>query len=232
MAAVIPTLKIPKRVVHVRNITNRVLHWLMFFSVMELLVTGYYIGNPILVYGQGEAYQATIMADIRYYHFVGAMVLDVSILIRVYLSFFSLYHRDWYELMPTPGNLKGAWGIMMSYITFKRPPFFRHVDPFDGMMFLALQLFMVLQLFTGFQIYAHGLAPDYWWTQFIHLTTDWTVWAFGSLQHVRMVHHIMEWIVIAGIIVHVYIQIMKSVVWEDGHLSAIFGGYKYTNVKG
>ncbi|MBI5186397.1 MAG: cytochrome b/b6 domain-containing protein [Nitrospinae bacterium] len=231
MASIIPTPKIPKQVVRVRNATNRVLHWLVFFAVIDLLITGYYIGNPILAYGQGEAYQATIMADIRFYHFIGAMVLDICIMLRVYLAFFSLYHRDWHELMPTPGNLKGAFGIIKSYLTFRKPPFFRYVDPFDGMMFLVLQLLMALQLFTGFQIYVHGLAPDYWWARVIHFGTDWTLWAFGSAQHVRMVHHLVQWIVVSGIILHVYIQVIKTVIWEDGHISAIFGGYKYKNME-
>jgi Ni/Fe-hydrogenase 1 B-type cytochrome subunit len=220
-----------KEIVYVRNATNRILHWVMFFSVLVLLATGYYIGDPTLLYGRGEAYDSTVMADIRLYHFIGAMFLDISIMLRFYLAFFSLYHRDWIELMPTPGRLRGGLRIVKSYFTFKKPPFYLHVDPFDGLMFLTLHLFMVLQLLTGFTLYVHGLPPDWWWTKLIHLATDPVTWFFGSDQHVRLAHHMMLWIMIAGIILHVYIQVAKTVIWRDGHIAAIFGGYKFRDIK-
>ncbi len=220
-----------KELVYVRNFTNRLLHWIMFFSVIVLLATGYYIGNPTALYGQGEPWQAYTMGNIRLYHFYAAMMLDISIMIRFYLAFFSLYHRDWYEILPTPSNIMGAFRVMKSYITFSKPPFYRHVDPFDGLLFLALHLFMVLQLLTGFQLFVQGLPREYWWSKLIHLGTDWVVWLFGSDQAVRLVHHSMLWIMIVGIMIHIYIQITKTIVWRDGHITSIVGGYKYRDVE-
>ncbi|MBI5815018.1 MAG: Ni/Fe-hydrogenase, b-type cytochrome subunit [Nitrospinae bacterium] len=220
-----------KNLVYVRNFTNRLLHWTMFFSVMVLLPTGYYIGNPTALFGHGEAYNQFIMADIRVYHFFAAMALDISIMLRFYLAFFSMYHRDWFEVLPIPSRIIGAIQIARSYLTFKKPPFYRHVDPLDGLTFLCLHLFMVLQLVTGFHLYAHALPGNYWWSRLIHLGTDWVVPVFGSDQAVRNVHHLMLWITIAGIIMHVYIQVIKTIIWRDGHISAIVGGYKYRDVK-
>lgn len=220
-----------KELVYVRNFTNRLLHWIMFFSVVVLLPTGYYIGDPSIFYGQGEAYDSYVMGYVRLIHLFAAMTLDISIMIRFYLAFFSLYHRDWNELMPTPSHIRGAFMVAKSYLTFKKPPFYRHTDPFDGMMFLFLHLLMVLQLVTGFQMYVHGLAPDFWWAQTIHLGTDWIEWILGSPQMVRLVHHMTLWIMICGIMIHVYIQVTKTIVWQDGHISSIVGGYKYRDVK-
>lgn len=220
-----------KRLVYVRNFTNRLLHWTMFFAVMVLLVTGYYIGHPTAVYGQGEPYQAITMANIRFYHFIGAMFLDIAIMLRFYLAFFSLYHRDWFEVLPFPSRIIGAIQVIKSYFTFIKPPFYRHVDPFDGLLFLALHLFMVLQLLTGFQLYVHALGQEYWWAQVIHLGTDWIRVVLGGDQYVRLAHHMMLWIMISGIIVHVYIQVAKTIIWQDGHIAAIVGGYKYQDVE-
>jgi Ni/Fe-hydrogenase 1 B-type cytochrome subunit len=220
-----------KHIVHVRNFTNRLLHWIIFFAVMVLLPTGYYIGAPTAFYGQGEAAFAFTMADIRLWHFYSAMFLDIAIMARVYLAFFSMYHRDWYELLPLPGRVIGAMKIIRSYFTFEKPPFYRHVDPFDGIAFLTLHLFMVLQLLTGFQLYVHALAPGYWWANTIHMTTDWVTVVLHGDQNVRLIHHLMEWIVITGIIIHVYIQAAKTVIWRDGHIAAIVGGYKYKDVE-
>ncbi len=220
-----------KEIVYVRNATNRLLHWIMFFSVMVLLVTGYYIGDPTLILGKGEAYDTAVMADIRLIHFIGAMFLDVSIMVRFYLAFFSMYHRDWVELMPTPGRVVGAAKIATSYFTFKKPPFYLHVDPLDGLTFLTLHLFMALQLMTGFTLYVHALPMDWWWTQLLHVMTDPLTDLFGGDQNVRLTHHMMLWIMIAGIIFHVYLQVAKTIIWRDGHIAAIFGGYKYRDVK-
>ena len=220
-----------KELVYVRNFTNRLLHWTMFFSVMVLLPTGYYIGDPSLFYGQGEAYDSYVMGYVRLFHLLAAMTLDVSIMVRFYLAFFSLYHRDWYELFPSFSHLVGAFKVALSYITFKKPPFYRHTDPLDGLMFLFLHFLMVTQLLTGFQLFVQGLGPEYWWAQMIHLGTDWVELLLGSHQMVRLTHHMTLWIMITGIIIHIYVQVMKTIVWQDGHISSIVGGYKYRDVK-
>ncbi len=220
-----------KVLVYTRNFTNRLIHWTTFFSIVVLLITGYYIGEPTAVYGQGEAYNTFVMSDIRYYHFLAAMVLDVSLMTWVYLAFFSVHHKYWKDMLPGPSTLRGAWHVGKSYITFKKPAFYPHFDPFDGLLFLALILFMALQLVTGFQIYVVALPPDYWWATLIHLGTDWIEWVFGSHQNVRLVHHLMEWIMISGIIVHIYLQVAKTIIWQDGHIGQMVGGYKYKDIK-
>jgi len=121
--------------------------------------------------------------------------------------------------------------VAKCYFTFKKPPFYKHFDPFDGLLFLVLILLMVLQLLTGFHIYVLALPEDYWWAKLIHLFTDWVGWVFGSLQNVRLVHHVTEWIMLAGIIVHVYLQVTKTIIWQDGHIGQIVGGYKYRDIK-
>ncbi|MGK7346145.1 MAG: Ni/Fe-hydrogenase, b-type cytochrome subunit [Candidatus Nitrospinota bacterium M3_3B_026] len=220
-----------KQLVVTRNFTNRLIHWITFFAVIDLMVTGYYIGEPTAVYGKGEAYQATVMADIRYLHFLGAMVLDVALMVWVYLAFMSVYHRYWRDMLPTPATLWGALRVLKCYFTFEKPPFYRRFDPLDGLLFLLLILLMALQMVTGFQLYVHALAPDYWWAQLIRATTDWVTWLFGSDQNVRLVHHMTQWIMLAGIIVHVYLQVTKTIIWQDGHIGQIVGGYKYRDIR-
>jgi len=219
-----------KHLVVTRNFTNRLIHWIVFFSVVVLLVTGYYIGNPTAVFGQGEPYQAFAMANIRLYHFYAAMVLDISLLVWLYLAFYSMYHRYWRDMLPTWTNIKGAWKVLTCYFTFEKPPFTPRFDPLDGLGFLILILLMAFQLITGFQLYVDGLPPDYWFAKVIHLGTDWVSWLSGGRQNVRLLHHIVEWILLAGVIVHVYLQINKTIVWEDGHIGQIVGGYKYKDV--
>ena len=220
-----------KVLVRTRNFTNRLIHWVVFFAVIFLMMTGYYIGEPTAIYGTGEAYNEFSMAYIRLIHFYSAMVLDVSLMIWVYLAFFSMDHRYWKEMTPSGETFKGAWEVFKCYFNFKKPAFYPRFDPFDGLLFLILIIFMILQMLTGFQLYVLALPENYWWASFIHLTTDWVTWLFGDLQTVRVFHHIMQWIMLAGIIVHVYLQIAKTIIWRDGHVGQIVGGYKFRDVK-
>jgi Ni/Fe-hydrogenase 1 B-type cytochrome subunit len=116
------------------------------------------------------------------------------------------------------------------YFTFKKPPFYRHFDPFDGLLFFLLVGLMAFQLLSGLHLFAHAHPPDYWWAQVIHMSTDWLVWLLGGTQQVRLYHHMVEWIMIAGVIFHVYLQVAKTVIWQDGHIGQMFGGYKYKDV--
>ncbi len=220
-----------KHLVYTRNFTNRLIHWATFFSVMVLMVTGYYIGEPTALYGTGEAWNSSVMADIRLYHFYAAMVLDTTLLVWVYLALNSLFHKYWRDMLPTPHVIKGAWEVFKCYFTFRKPKFYPRFDPLDGLLFLALILLMALQMLTGFQLYVHALGTEYWWAKVIRLSSDWVTVMFGGDQNVRVVHHIVEWIMLAGIIVHVYLQVAKTIIWEDGHIGQIVGGYKYRDVK-
>ena len=219
-----------KVLVYTRNFSNRLIHWITFFAVIDLLITGYYIGSPTAIYGQGEASDAFIMADIRYLHFLGAMVLDVTLMVWLYLAFFSMYHTYWKDMIPTVSTIFGAIRVARCYFTFEKPPFYRRFDPLDGLLFLFLILLMAGQMLTGFQLYVQGLPQDYWWAKVIHLGTDWVAVVLCGGQNVRLAHHMMEWIMVAGIIVHVYLQVAKTIMWQDGHIVQIVGGYKYRDV--
>ncbi|MFW2331487.1 MAG: Ni/Fe-hydrogenase, b-type cytochrome subunit [Nitrospinota bacterium] len=220
-----------RQIFFVRNVTTRVIHWVMFVAITILMLTGYYIGDPTFFYGQGEAYNQTVMADIRLIHFVAAIVMSVSLLLRLYLAFFSNFNRDWFELMPTKDRLTGAKDIFKSYFNFKTPPFYYHTDPLDGLIFLAFFIIGMLQIGTGFALYAAGLSLDYWWGSLLRIATLPIYWILGTDQNIRLVHHLFLWVMLGGVITHVYMQVAKTLIWRDGHIAAIFGGFKFRNVK-
>ncbi|MBF0275652.1 MAG: Ni/Fe-hydrogenase, b-type cytochrome subunit [Nitrospinae bacterium] len=211
--------------------TIRFLHWSVFFSTVFLVITGFYIADPVLLFGQGEAYQAFVMAKVRFIHFISAIILDVSFLVRLYLAFFSTFHADWNEVIPTPKNFKEAIEESRYYWTFKGTlKEYRWVDPMDGIHFFGLHLVLVLQLFTGFAIYVSGIELTTGimglWATTLHIATDWTLWAFGGLPGVRLVHHVTMWLVVVGAFIHIYTQIWKTIKLKRSDMSSIIGGYK------
>ena len=218
-------------IVQTRTSLVVLMHWLIVLSTVVLVFTGLYIANPFLIFGQGEAYQTFIMAKIRFIHFISAIVLDVSFLVRVYLSFFSTFKCDSCEVLPTPTNIKKALKEVKYFWTFKGTlNEFDSVEPLDGLQFFALHLVLVLQLFTGFAIYVSGIEhlTGVWqyWTTFLHYATDWTLYVFGGLTGVRLVHHFTTWLIVAGAFLHIYIQIWKTIKLRRGSIASIIGGYK------
>jgi Ni/Fe-hydrogenase 1 B-type cytochrome subunit len=221
--------------VKVKSATVRILHWLIFLATADLLLTGLYIGWPVLLAGAGEPYQTFVMAKVRLLHFSGAIVLDVAFLLRLYLAFFSTFHRDWKEVLPTPTNVANAAETMRYYWTLKGTlKEYRWVDPLDGLTFFALHMVLAAQLFTGFALYAPGIELSTGmigiWAKTLHLLTDWTVWLFGGLPGVRFVHHLTLWIMVTGVLLHVYMQVWKTIKLRRADISAIVSGYKLMNV--
>jgi Ni/Fe-hydrogenase 1 B-type cytochrome subunit len=219
-------------IVQARTKTVIVIHWLVALSTVVLVFTGLYIANPFLIFGQGEAYQTFMMAKVRFIHFAAAIVLDISFLVRLYLAFFSTFKCDACEVLPTPRNFKEAFEQIKYFWTFKgQDKEFHIVEPLDGLLFFGLHLVLVLQLFTGFAIYVSGIdlytnGLWYVWAAFLHILTDWTLYVFGGLSGVRLVHHFTTWLIITGAFIHIYIQIWKTVKLKRGHITSIIGGYK------
>lgn len=217
--------------VKMKSATVRILHWLIFLSTCGLLLSGLYIGFPTLLAGTGEPYQTFVMAKIRLIHFSCAIVLDVAFLLRLYLAFFSTFHKDWKEVLPTPSNIREALGTLRFYWTLKgKHDDSRWVDPFDGLTFFALHMILAAQLFTGFALYAPGIELSSGsiglWASTLHLLTNWTLWLFGGLTGVRFVHHLTLWIIVSGVLLHVYLQIWKTVKLGRADIMAIISGIK------
>jgi Ni/Fe-hydrogenase 1 B-type cytochrome subunit len=96
-------------------------------------------------------------------------------------------------------------------------------------------------LFTGLQLYVHGLASGEssigaWWPWMLHAVTDWTI-PFSSqivgagptpsIMDVRIVHHKVMWIILAWVAFHIYYQVWRTIFWREGDISIAFGGEKF-----
>ena len=219
--------------VKVKTAGVRALHWVIFFSTVSLVLTGLYIADPFWLSGTGEAYQTFVMAKIRLIHFLSAIALDVAFLVRLYIAFFSIFHADWREVLPSSENLKEAWESFRFYWTLEgKQRDHRWIDPFDGISFHLLHLILLLQLFTGFALYVSGIELSAGiWAKTLHLATDWTLVVFGGLPGVRLMHHITLWLVVSGAFLHIYLQIWKTIKLQRADISAIVNGYKLMAVK-
>lgn len=222
----------PTRIVRM-GATRRLVHWANALSIVVCAITGIYIADPF--YSASIPY---LTAWNRAIHLYGAVVLDISLLVIMYLYFFSTVEKPVEPLIPSRGNFVRLQESFLNLITFNSRKRFdsSRPDPLNAVLFLVLHGLVVLQLFTGLQLYVAGLESGYsvvgtWWPSLIHLTTDWTQAAFGGLGGVRLVHHAMMYPIIAWALLHIYYEVWRTIAWKEGDITIAFGGYKLARPK-
>jgi Ni/Fe-hydrogenase 1 B-type cytochrome subunit len=222
----------PARIVRM-SATRRLVHWANALSIVVCAITGMYIADPFYV-----ASIPYLTAWTRAIHLYGAVVLDVSLLVIMYLYFFSTVERPVEPLIPSKNNLRRLQEAFLNLITFNRRKRFdsSQPDPLNAILFLGLHGLVVIQLFTGLQLYVAGLESGYsivgtWWPALMHFSTDWTQTVFGGLAGVRIWHHAMMYPIIAWALLHVYYEIWRTIAWKEGDITIAFGGYKLARPK-
>ncbi len=88
------------------------------------------------------------------------------------------------------------------------------------MTYIGLYVLFLLQIATGFALYAlpmHG--------GFLPFAFGWITTAFG-VQYVRLAHDIIMYLIIAFTVHHVYSAVVIDIEEHSGLLSSIITGYK------
>jgi Ni/Fe-hydrogenase 1 B-type cytochrome subunit len=215
----------------------RINHWVVAICMVAAVITGLYIGHPYYQsFIADPAADKYVMAWNRLIHFIVAIIFDVSSIIVAYLYFFSRFEKAYKKLIPTVANIKEFGAVLFNLITLNRVKKFdsSHADSFNSVFFFVFHMMLVWMLFTGLQLYVHGLASGLssigeWWPTVLHLTTDWTVAATGgTFMDVRISHHYTMYAIIAWVMFHVYYQIWRTIFWQEGDINIVVGGSKYT----
>ena len=210
-------------VVRTRSIFACFLHWIMFCAVVTLVITGFYIAWPNFYFGSGEAYQAFAMANMRFYHFIAATGMIIFILLRGYLAFTPSCNRDIKQFIPTWKNIVGAYRLAMFFLTWRGAHAeYRFVNPLGGVGVFMMVVCMIIQVVTGFLMYLPGADVTTWWW----LMGSWLDSLLGGQQNIRLIHHLTMYALMFFVIIHVYMQIVKSTMFTEADIASIISGYK------
>lgn len=214
----------------------RINHWVVAICMVAAVVTGLYIGHPYYQsFIADPAVGKFVMAWNRWVHFMAAIIFDVSSIVVAYLYFFSRFEKPYKKLIPTPSNIKEFAMVFVNLITFNRVKKFdsSHADSFNAVFFFVFHVLLLWMLFSGLQLYVHGLASGIssigsWWPAMLHFATDWTV-AFcgGTYMDVRYWHHMSMYFILTWVMIHVYYQIWRTIFWQEGDISIVIGGSKF-----
>lgn len=215
--------------------TMRIIHWLNAICMVVAVITGLYIGHPYYQsFIADPAVDKYVMAWNRWGHFIVAIIFDVTAVLIGYLYFFSRFEKPYKKLIPTGKNIKEFCEVFLNLITFNRRKKFNssHSDSYNIVFFTIFHILLVFMLFSGLQLYVHGLASGEssigaWWPWMLHFTTDWTLSVFGGNMGVRIAHHTSMYLILVWVMCHIYYQIWRTIFWKEGDIAIVIGGSKF-----
>lgn len=205
---------------HCWSFLIRIWHWAFAFSIVALVITGFYISTPWTnTVIEGSA--SWPMAWARYIHYVAAYTFSCTVVIRAYLYIFGNAQERVWDILPiTPRNIKNLWRTLLlySYISDKHDERLGH-NILAGLSYLATWVASLVMVATGFYL----LFPEVAWIA----TTGNSI--FQSQQLARFIHHIIMWWYMIFVIIHIYLCVWNDIRFPEGLISSIFTGKKFSH---
>jgi Ni/Fe-hydrogenase 1 B-type cytochrome subunit len=212
--------------VYVYEAPLRLWHWVNALAITVLAITGYLIGSPLPTQ-PGEASAHFLMGDIRFAHFAAGYVLVVGLLGRIYWAFVGNQHAR--QIFLPPVFRKQWWKEVffeMRWYAFleKFPKKYIGHNPLAVMSMLLLFIFpLIFMIVTGFALYGQGTQAGSWANI---LFTSWVIPLLGGGQNVHTLHHLMMWVIITFIIIHVYVAIREDIMSRQSMVSTMISGWR------
>lgn len=205
----------------------RAMHWAAALAIVVLAVTGLYIGRPYFV-PTGEPESTYVMGWMRFLHFAAAGVLVATAIVRVYWLFVGNRYERWSALFPVR---RRDWVNMVEqtkhYLLFRRheaPSYLGH-NPLQQLSYTGIYLVAAVMVVTGFAMYGQANPGGFFYASFA-----WVIGLFGHVQTVRFVHHVLTWVFLIFIPIHVYLSLRADLLENTGTVSSIISGGRYVPV--
>jgi len=209
----------PRTTVRVWELPVRITHWTIFFSVIVLSITGFYIGNPFLLTGSDPGF---LMGTMRAIHSVAAWVMIAAVIARIIWAFVGNRWSHWDQFIPVARERRsGGRQALRYYLFLRRDP---HAEvghnPLAGLTYMVVYLMFLAQIITGLAL--KGLDNP---GATISDLTNW-VFSLGSIPAARFTHHITMWLTWGFVVHHVYSAFLMDTEEKNGLISSIFSGRK------
>jgi Ni/Fe-hydrogenase 1 B-type cytochrome subunit len=212
------------RRIFVWELPVRIYHWLNALCITVLIITGFYIGNPIAILSHKEAANTFTMGWFRVIHFVTAYIFVFNFMIRIYWGFVGNRYANWKNFIPTNKRFWVEMGkvIRMDIFQLKGKEHLAvgHNQLAGFIYFLTFILFLI-QCVTGFGLYAE--TSTFWFAKMF----AWVPHMTGGDFLLRQIHHWTMWAFILFTVVHVYLVFYHDYVEGRGEISSMGGGWKF-----
>ncbi|MFN8571068.1 MAG: Ni/Fe-hydrogenase, b-type cytochrome subunit [Gemmatimonadaceae bacterium] len=202
----------------------RLMHWIAAVCMVFLVITGLYIGKPYFM-SSGEAANHFLMGWFRFVHFLAAAVLVMTGIVRFYWLFMGNRFERWPALFPVrPRDWRNLVKMARFYLmidTKSTPRYLGH-NPLQQMSYTGLYACAVLMVLTGFALY--GQAEP---TGLIYALFHWVNTVLGGAQITRFLHHVVTWVFVIFVPLHVYLTIRADHLERTGVVSSIVSGGRF-----
>lgn len=202
----------------------RLMHWIAALSIVSLVISGWWIGRPFF-FGDVQSTSTFGTQWARLIHFVAAMVLAVTGLVRIYWLIAGNRFERFTALFPVRPR---DWSNLVKQIRFylfvppkSMPQYIGH-NPMAQFSYTFVYLMATLMVVTGFALYT-TTHPNGWMYGLFYPVTV----ALGGLQYVRLLHHLSTWAFVVFIPVHVYLAMRSDVIERGGGVSQMINGGKF-----
>jgi len=214
---------IAKERIYIWQLPVRLVHWVLFFSILILSGTGYYIGHPFISV-PGPAKEHFVMGTMRAIHLYTAFVFSAAVLFRVYWFFAGNRYARLPEFIPlTARRWRGLWRTFLYYCFLKPyPEVYPGHDALAASTYGFIFLIYLLLMATGLALYIPIASISSPFQVFGFLLP-----IFGGLQMARLIHHICMYVVFIFVVIHIYSVVLWSIIAESGEIDSIFNGYKF-----
>jgi Ni/Fe-hydrogenase 1 B-type cytochrome subunit len=175
-----------------------------------------------------EATNSYWFGYIRLIHFSAAYVLIANLIYRVYWAFAGNQFANWRNFIPyTKKGIQNILHVLKVDILLFKDKEHKLSNISIGHNYLAAFSYFIMTLFFLFQV-TTGLglmadASNWWLPKMFH----WIVPVLGGDIMARYVHHILTWIFMAFVVVHVYLVLFHDYVEARGEASAMISGFKF-----
>ncbi|MGD2101568.1 MAG: Ni/Fe-hydrogenase, b-type cytochrome subunit [Acidimicrobiia bacterium] len=207
------------REVRVWELPVRIVHWTIFFCVVVLSFTGFYIGTPFLITGSDPGF---VMGWARSIHSIAAWVMIAAVVARIIWAFTGNEWSRWDQFIPRRKDRRQGGREALKYYLFLRrePPREIGHNPLAGITYTVLYAMFGVQIVTGLAL--KGLDDP---GGALSTLTGW-VFSLGSIPAVRLTHHLIMWLTWGFVVHHVYSAVLVDSAERTGIISSIFTGRK------
>lgn len=205
--------------VYVWDPVVRITHWAIFFTILLLSGTGFYLGRPFASAGT----HPFLTGWMKVIHFYGAIAFTMAVVVRIIWMFTGTPWARWSQLLPvTRQRWKDLFLTFKFYVFLRRdpPPCVGH-NPLAGATYLVIFGIYLTMILTGFAILAPSAAVDSPARLFGFIAP-----LFGGLQNLRWVHHVGMYLLLGFMVHHVYSAWLMSRMERNATLDSIFTGFK------
>ncbi len=209
--------------VYIWELPVRLAHWLIFFCIITLATTGYYIGHPFISVAD-PARDHFVMGTARTVHLYAAIVFALSVLVRIYWMFAGNEYARLTQIIPlSRERFRSLWDAAMFYSFVRREPgeCAGH-NAAAGLSYTMVFAVYLLMIATGLALYTVDASPSSPFQVFGFLIP-----LFDGLQIARLIHHIGMWIVLMFAVMHIYFVLLASIAERIGTVDSIISGYKF-----